>query len=388
MRIEQRDRTIQRPRLILLLSCVGVIIVYILNNLHQIIGRDSIQLGVGFSMANALTLGTVSFLIAVIWGSPLIALLKRWGIGKQIRVELPGGHQVKTGTPTMGGILIVLPVLLITGVLNIANLWGMNLIGQSTLILFFCLASHAVLGAVDDWQGIRGLRARGEGISARMKSLVQLAIATAVALVLYFGPPEWDYVGVPGLRGPYEGGFFRIGPLIVPVTIFLIVAMSNAVNITDGLDSLAGSISSIAFASYGIIAYLQNQVYLMYFCFIIVGALMAFLWYNAHPAQMFMGDVGSQALGGALGVVALMTTQWPILPIVALVPVATTLSTILQVASAVLSRRFLGRDIRPLRMAPLHNHFVVIGWSETQIVQRWWLIGILSGMVGVALALI
>ena len=388
MRIEQRDRAIQRPRLILLLSCVGVIIIYILNNLHQIIGRDSIQLGVGFSMANALTLGTVSFLIAVIWGSPLIALLKRWGIGKQIRVELPGGHQVKTGTPTMGGILIVLPVLLITGVLNIANLWGMNLIGQSTLILFFCLASHAVLGAVDDWQGIRGLRARGEGISARMKSLVQLAIATAVALVLYFGPPEWDYVGVPGLRGPYEGGFFRIGPLIVPVTIFLIVAMSNAVNITDGLDSLAGSISSIAFASYGIIAYLQNQVYLMYFCFIIVGALMAFLWYNAHPAQMFMGDTGSLALGATLGLVAVMTGQWLLLPIVGSVFVAEALSSSLQMTWFKYTKRRYGEGRRIFKMAPLHHHFELLGWSETQIKERFWLVGVLSGMLGVALALV
>ena len=388
MRIEQRDRAIQRPRLILLLSCVGVIIIYILNNLHQIIGRDSIQLGVGFSMANALTLGTVSFLIAVIWGSPLIALLKRWGIGKQIRVELPGGHQVKTGTPTMGGILIVLPVLLITGVLNIANLWGMNLIGQSTLILFFCLASHAVLGAVDDWQGIRGLRARGEGISARMKSLVQLAIATAVALVLYFGPPEWDYVGVPGLRGPYEGGFFRIGPLIVPVTIFLIVAMSNAVNITDGLDSLAGSISSIAFASYGIIAYLQNQVYLMYFCFIIVGALMAFLWYNAHPAQMFMGDTGSLALGATLGLVAVMTGQWLLLPIVSSVFVAEALSSSLQMTWFKYTKRRYGEGRRIFKMAPLHHHFELLGWSETQIKERFWLVGVLSGMLGVALALV
>jgi phospho-N-acetylmuramoyl-pentapeptide-transferase len=124
------------------------------------------------------------------------------------------------------------------------------------------------------------------------------------------------------------------------------------------------------------------------FAFVVVGACFAFLWYNAHPAQMFMGDVGSQALGGALGTVALMTNQWLILPVIALVPLATTLSTMLQVGSAVLSRRFLGRDIRPFKMAPLHNHFVLIGWSETQIVQRWWLLGILGAMVGIALALI
>lgn len=339
-------------------------------------------------MANALTLGTVSFFIAVIWGNSLIAWLKERGIGKQIRVELPGGHQTKTGTPTMGGILIVLPVLLITGVLNIANLWGMNLIGQSTLILFFCLASHAVLGAVDDWQGVKGLRARGEGLTARMKSTVQIIIATIVALVIYFGPPAWDYVGIPGLRGPWEGGFFRIGPLIIPITIFIIVGTSNAVNITDGLDSLAGSISSIAFASYGIIAFLQNQVYLMYFCFIIVGALLAFLWYNAHPAQMFMGDTGSLALGATLGLVAVMTGQWLLLPVIGSVFVAETLSSTIQVTYFKWTKQRYGEGRRIFKMAPLHHHFELLGWSETQIKERFWLVGVLSGMLGVALALV
>ncbi len=339
-------------------------------------------------MAYALTLGTVSFFIAVMWGKPLITLLKRWGIGKQIRVELPGGHQVKTGTPTMGGILIVVPVLLITGVLNVANLWGMNLIGQSTLLLFFCLGSHALLGAVDDWQGVKGLRARGEGMSARMKSTFQLIFATIIALVLYFGPPHWDYVGVPGLRGPYEGGFFRIGPLIIPITIFIIVATSNAVNITDGLDSLAGSISSIGFASYGIIAYLQNQVYLMAFCFTVVGALLAFLWYNAHPAQMFMGDTGSLALGATLGLVAVMTGQWLLLPVVGSVFVAETLSSTLQVTYYKWTKRRYGEGRRIFKMAPLHHHFELLGWSETQIKERFWLVSVLSGMLGVALALI
>ncbi len=339
-------------------------------------------------MACALTLGTGSFFIAVMWGKPLITLLKRWGIGKQIRVELPGGHQVKTGTPTMGGILIVVPVLLITGVLNVANLWGMNLIGQSTLLLFFCLGSHALLGAVDDWQGVKGLRARGEGMSARMKSTFQLIFATIIALVLYFGPPHWDYVGVPGLRGPYEGGFFRIGPLIIPITIFIIVATSNAVNITDGLDSLAGSISSIGFASYGIIAYLQNQVYLMAFCFTVVGALLAFLWYNAHPAQMFMGDTGSLALGATLGLVAVMTGQWLLLPVVGSVFVAETLSSTLQVTYYKWTKRRYGEGRRIFKMAPLHHHFELLGWSETQIKERFWLVSVLSGMLGVALALI
>lgn len=340
------------------------------------------------SSAYALTLGALSFFIAVIWGNPLIILLKRWGIGKQIRVELPGGHQVKTGTPTMGGILIVLPVLLITGVLNIANLWGMTYIGQSTLILFFCLASHAVLGGIDDWQGVKGLRTRGEGITPRQKSSAQLVIATLTALVLYFGPPEWDFMGVPGFVGPYEGGFFRVGPLIIPIAIFIIVATSNAVNITDGLDSLAGSISSIAFASYGVIAYLQDQIYLMAFCFTIVGALLAFLWYNAHPAQMFMGDTGSLALGATLGLVAVMTGQWLLLPVVGFVFVAEALSSSLQISYFKWTKRRYGEGRRILKMAPLHHHFELLGWSEMQVKERFWLASVLSGMLGIALALV
>jgi phospho-N-acetylmuramoyl-pentapeptide-transferase len=334
-------------------------------------------------MAYALTLGTVSFFLAVIWGRPLINLLKRYGIGKQIRVEEPEGHQIKTGTPTMGGILIVLPVLFITGVLNIANLWGFNYIGQSTLILFFCLGSHAILGAVDDWQGIKGIRGRGEGMSARMKSTFQLLFATILALILYFGPPHWDYVGVPGFPD-----FFQIGPWIIPITVFIIVFMSNAVNLTDGLDSLAGSIASLAFACYGLIAYLQEQEPLMIVCFTIVGSLLAFLWYNAHPAQMFMGDTGSLALGATLGYVAVMTGQWLLLPVVGFVFVAEAVSVILQVSYFKWTKRVYGEGRRIFKMSPLHYHFELLGWSEMQVKERFWIVGVLCGMLGVALALI
>lgn len=334
-------------------------------------------------MAYALTLGTVSFFLAVIWGRPLINLLKRYGIGKQIRVEEPEGHQLKTGTPTMGGVLIVLPVLFITGVLNIANLWGFNYIGQSTLILFFCLGSHAILGAVDDWQGIKGIRGRGEGMSARMKSGFQIVFATILALVLYFGPPHWDYVGVPGFPN-----FFRIGPWIIPITVLIIVGMSNAVNLTDGLDSLAGSIASLAFACYGLIAYLQQQEPLMIFCFTIVGSLLAFLWYNAHPAQMFMGDTGSLALGATLGYVAVLTGQWLLLPVVGFVFIAEAASVVIQVGYFKWTKRVYGEGRRVFKMSPLHYHFELLGWSEMQVKERFWIVGVLCGMLGVALALI
>ena len=334
-------------------------------------------------MSYPLALGTLSFFIAVISGKPLITLLKRWGVGKQIRIEGPDTHQIKTGTPTMGGILIVLPVLLITGFLNLANLWGFNYVGQSTLLLFFCLAAHAALGGIDDWQGIKGLHGKGEGMSARVKSGFQFLFATVIALVLYFGPPHLDFVGVPGIPN-----FVTVGWLFIPAAILILVGFSNAVNLSDGLDSLAGSISAVAFASYGMIAYLQRQTYLTIFCFVMVGSLFAFLWFNAHPAELFMGDTGSLAIGATLGLVALMTGQWLLLPVVGLVFVAEAGSVILQVASAKFSRKYLGRDIRPFKMTPLHHHFELLGWSEVQVKERFWLIGVLSGMLGVALALL
>jgi phospho-N-acetylmuramoyl-pentapeptide-transferase len=334
-------------------------------------------------MAYALTLGAISFAITVAWGKWLINQLKRWRIGKQIRIEGPSSHQYKTGTPTMGGILFVASVLVVTGVLNVVNLWGLNLIGQSTLILFFCMGSHLILGIIDDWQGVRGLRGKGEGMSARMKSGFQLLFATIIALVLYYGPPNWDFVGVPGFPD-----FFRIGPWIIPVTVFLIVGFSNAVNLTDGLDSLAGSIASISFACYGAIAYPQDQIYLTAFCFTIVGALLAFLWFNAHPAQVFMGDAGSLPLGATLALVAVMTGQWLLLPVVGLVFVAVALSVIIQVSYFKLTKRMYGEGRRIFKMTPLHHHFELLGWSEMHVKERFWIASVLSGMLGVALALV
>jgi phospho-N-acetylmuramoyl-pentapeptide-transferase len=165
------------------------------------------------------------------------------------------------------------------------------------------------------------------------------------------------------------------------VAVLVIVSSTNAVNITDGLDGLAGLVGATAFVAYAVIAGLQGQVFLVRFCFTVVGALFAFLWYNAYPAQMFMGDTGSLAIGALLGVVALMTAQWTLLPLIAIIPASETLSVILQI---VFFRWTKGR--RLFRMAPLHHHFELLGWSETQIVQRFWLLGLLAAMVGVALA--
>lgn len=327
-------------------------------------------------MAYSLTLGTISFLLAVIWGGPLIATLKRLRIGQQIRVEGPSTHQVKSGTPTMGGLLIMIPVLLITGVLNLANFLGFNLIGRSVLVPIGIVASFTVLGMIDDWQTVRGVR---RGLSARVKFTIQLVLATLAVLIMSLGDFQFaNTVAIPGIAQPVE-----LSPLFyVPMAIFIILSMSNAVNLTDGLDGLAGSISAVAFVAYGVIAFLQGQIWLVAFIFTVVGAILAFLWYNAYPAELFMGEVGSGTLGATLAIVALMSGQWLLLPVVGLIFVAETLSVIFQVGYFKLTK---GK--RLFKMSPLHNHFELSGWSETQVTQRFWLAAILCAMVGIALAL-
>lgn len=328
----------------------------------------------------ALTLGAITFLLTAIWGSPFVEVLRRLRVGKQIRETGPQSHLVKTGTPTMGGILILVPVVLITLGLNLARLVQSELTGSSILLPLFVLASFGILGAIDDIEGIRGVRARGEGIRARTKFAGQVILATLVAGAMSFG----DVQNANGVYIPLFEDFFELPALIwIPMAIFIIVSTSNGVNIIDGLDGLAGLITASSFAAYGAIAQLQGQTFLVQFSFIMVGACFGFLWYNAYPAQMIMGDVGALALGAALGIVALMTGQWLLLPMVAVIPVAGLVSVILQVAYV----RMTGGK-RLFRMAPIHHHFELGGWSETQVVQRFWLVSILAAMLGVSLALL
>jgi phospho-N-acetylmuramoyl-pentapeptide-transferase len=330
----------------------------------------------------ALSLASLSFLLAVIWGQPLILLLRRWRMGKLIRINGPRSHSEKMGTPTMGGLMVVIPVLLITIVLNVANLLNPDpIIGRSILVPMGVMAGYAILGGLDDYVGVRGMRS-GEGLLGRWLFVAQVAMALVTALALHFGL-DYRNVALPGVEEP-----IGIGILYIPVAMFIIVGTSNAVNFTDGLDGLAGIIVASAFAAYAVIAYLQGWAYLARFGFIVVGASFAFLWYNAHPAELFMGGVGSFSLGATLGVMALMSGQWLVLPIVAFIPVAEVVSVILQVSYFKLTRRFTGRGKRLLKMSPLHHHFELLGWSETQVVQRFWLVGILAGMLGVALALL
>jgi len=329
----------------------------------------------------ALILASISFLMVVFWGGPYIALLKRWGVGKRIRIDGPSGHFTKMGTPTMGGVLITVPVMLITLALYVYNLLGNTVLGRSILVPLGVMIAYAVLGACDDWAGVKGMR-RGEGFTARFKMQIELAFTLIVALVLYFGL-DLHSIAIPGVPQKIDIGLFYI-----PIAMFIIIGSANAANLTDGLDGMAGIIMASAFIAYAVIADLQGQIYLERFCFTIVGASFAFLWFNAHPAELMMGDTGSLALGSTLGVVALMTGQWLILPVIMLMPVAITLSVVIQVGYFKYTKKKYGEGRRVFKMAPLHHHFELLGWSETQVVQRFWLIQLLAAMAGVALALI
>lgn len=334
-------------------------------------------------VAFALSIGGFVFLVTVIWGDPFIQVLRRLGIGDRVRIELEGTHSAKTGTPTMGGLLILIPVIIATLGLNIANIIVPDVTGRSILLPLAVMVMYGGLGALDDWEGLKGTREDGtKGLSARLKFAAQVMIAIGAALVLMFAF-DIHSVAIPGIPRTIS-----LDWLYLPIAVTVIVGFSNAVNLTDGMDGLAGIISASAFAAYGIVAYLQGQVFLTQFCFALVGACFAFLWFNAHPAQLFMGDTGSLALGATLGTVALMTGQWLILPIIAIIPVSEALSVMIQVSYFKLTRRLYGEGRRILRRSPLHYHFEMGGWSETQVVQRFWLVGLLAAMIGVALALL
>ncbi len=317
-------------------------------------------------MSYALFLGCITFLIALAIGRPTIETLRSLRIGKSIRAEGPSSHGLKVGTPTIGGVIIFIPVFLVTLSLNLADRLSM-------ILPVMTIFSAGVLGATDDLMSLAAYG--GEGMRARVKMAGLILISVAAAVGLYF------FLRAESVYVPFLGEF-PLGPWYPFVAALAIVATSNAVNLTDGLDTLAGGTAALAFASYGIIAFLQGQVFLVSFCFTVVGAILGFLWYNAHPAQVFMGDSGALALGATLAVVALMTGHWLLLPVIGFVFVAETGSVILQVGYYKITggkRLFL--------MSPLHHHFEMMGWTETQVTLRFWLIGIMASMAGIALAL-
>jgi len=310
-------------------------------------------------------LGAMAFVLSVAMGQPLVEFLRRRGLGKEISSDGPSSHLTKAGTPTMGGVLIFALVLPITLAANITG-------RLSILLPLGTIVAAGLLGLVDDLRTIIG-KAR-TGLNKRLKVLLLTALSLTATLVLYFA------LDVQDVKIPWAGQF-DLGPGYIPLAIIIILFTTTAVAITDGLDGLAGGTSAIAFLAYGVIALLQEQIYLATFCFTVVGATAGFLWYNSYPAQVFMGDTGALALGSSLAVVALMTGHWLLLPIIGIVFVLEGLSDVIQIAYF----RLTGGK-RIFRMSPLHHHFELLGWSEPQVVMRFWLLGIMGSLLGVTLA--
>jgi phospho-N-acetylmuramoyl-pentapeptide-transferase len=321
----------------------------------------------GNNLAVSMALSSLAFLLVIVVGRPYINFLRRNRIGKQIRIEEPEGHSHKTGTPTMGGLMITAPVIVLTIIFNLSGRLSM-------LLPIGVLVGTAVLGAIDDRMNLVG--GNKTGMTARFKMAWLLIFSVLTALILYF-PLDLTAINIPWV------GRIDIGLWYILIAVFAIAGTANAVNLTDGLDSLAGGTAAVAFVAFGIIAFLQGQVHVVTFCFMMAGSILGFLWFNAPPAEVFMGDTGSLALGAALATAAFMTGQWLLLPVVGFVFVAVTMSVILQV----LFFKCTGGK-RLFRMAPLHLHFELKGWSETQITVRFWLIAMLAGLLGVALAMV
>ena len=308
----------------------------------------------------------LAFALVVILMPPYIRLLQAVGFGKRIRQEGPESHYVKEGTPTMGGLLIVVVVLAIYLFLRPPD--------AATFAPLAALAGVGALGAFDDYLNAR----TGEGIRARQK-LIWLTVVAFVA--------AWqiqDTYDITAIAVPFVGQVIVDPGVYVGFAAFAIVAAANGVNLTDGLDGLSGGTLAIAFVAFMLIALLNQptQTNLALLCALIIGALLGFLWFNVHPAQIFIGDSGALSLGATLAVTALITGQILVLPLIGIIFVLETGSVILQVAyfKATGGRRLL-------RMSPLHHHFELGGWDEEKITIRFWIVGILAALLGVTLFL-
>jgi phospho-N-acetylmuramoyl-pentapeptide-transferase len=310
----------------------------------------------------------LSFALVVILTRPYLQVLRRLGLTKRIRIEGPATHQIKEGTPTMGGVLMIVVI--------VALALALSLVDASTFAPLATLALVGALGAADDYLNAR----TGEGIRVRQKLLWQIVVAAFVAWQIQ---ETYDITAVPV---PFIGPVAIVPVVYIAFAAFSIVAAQNGVNITDGLDGLSGGTLIFAFVAFMIIALLNpvvvrgaivNQQNLAVLCALIIGALLGFLWFNVHPAQIIMGDSGALSLGAALAVTALITGQILILPIIGIIFVAETASVLIQIASVKLTGR------RVFRMSPIHHHFELGGWDEEKITMRFWIVALLAAMLGV-----
>jgi len=317
--------------------------------------------------------------IAFMVGPPLIRWLEQMRVGQPIR-NIGPDHQGKEGTPTMGGLLILLSLLV--SVL----LWS-NLDNRFVWIVIGITSGYGVLGFIDDYRKVK--EGHSAGISARAKLFWQTLMAIGVALAIYTDPDFDAHLAVPFFKNftPYLGVFY------VPFAAFVIVATSNSVNLTDGLDGLAigpvlvaaGTFLILSYAAghagiadYLAIKYVPGSGHLAIFCGALIGGGLGFLWFNASPAQLFMGDVGSLALGGALGTMAVLIRQEFLLPIVGGIFVVEALSVMIQVASFKMTGK------RVFLMAPIHHHYEKLGWPEQKIVVRFWIVSAILGLVALS----
>lgn len=309
----------------------------------------------------------LAFALVVILMPPYIRLLRRIGFGKRIRREGPETHLVKEGVPTMGGLLVIVVVVALYYLFQGAPERGI-IAPLATLVLV------GLLGAFDDYLNVR----TGEGIRARQKMLWLVVVASAAAFLIQ-STYEIDQIAVP-----FIGAVGIDRRVYIAFAAFAIVAAANGVNITDGLDGLAGGTLIFAFVAFMLIALLNEptQPNLALLSALIIGTLLGFLWFNVHPAQVIMGDSGSLALGSTLAVTALITGQILVLPLIGLIFVVETVSVVLQIGYFRLTH---GRRI--FRMSPLHHHFELSGWDEEKITLRFWIVGILAGLLGVVLFL-
>jgi len=327
-----------------------------------------------------------ALIFSFVLGPFLIKSLNRYRVGQTIRNDGPQSHLIKTGTPTMGGALILLSIACCI------ILWG-DLSNRFLWVTLAVTLGFGLIGWVDDY--LKLTRQSVTGLRPAKKYLSQSFVGLSAAIFLYFTA---QYSAETQLTIPFfKYVIIKLGLFYIVFSYFVIVGASNAVNLTDGLDGLATLPAVMIAAALGVFAYLTgNFVFARYlyipfipgvgeiavFCSAIVGAGLGFLWFNTYPAEIFMGDVGSIGLGGAIGTVAILIKQELLLFSIGGIFVLEALSVILQVGS------FKFRGKRILKMAPLHHHFELLGWSEVQIVQRFWLVAILAAMLGIALALL
>jgi phospho-N-acetylmuramoyl-pentapeptide-transferase len=356
-----------------------------LNARYNPPGLDMFRFITFRAAAAAITALAISWIV----GPRVIALLRARQIGEAAKLEAPSSHLSKAGTPTMGGIIVLtsalLPVLLWARLAN-TYIW----------LIVFATASLGLVGFIDDY--LKVVRRYPKGLIGEYKIVGQVFVGLVVAAVLYFLPPDPRYHSVT-MAPFFKNQLIDFGLFYIPVIIFVITATSNAVNLTDGLDGLAIGTISIAFlaiavmcyvggnaryAGYFAIPYLPGSGELTVFSAAVLGAGLGFLWYNAYPAQVFMGDTGSLALGGALGAVMVMIKKELLLPILGGIFFAETVSVLLQKAYFKYTKRKYGQGRRVFRMAPFHHHFELLGWAEPKIVLRFYILAIILAIMSMA----